>query len=76
MSPLSDSEGDGGGEGDRPDLTQAAPLAPYCSLCGVGYKPTMEISISDEPREGEYRWCHEQCERDHGRAFTSAFVDE
>lgn len=55
-----------------------APLAARCSLCGAGYAPTMAIDITDEPMESpegdlEYRWCHEQCDRDHRRVFVEAF---
>ncbi|WP_135666606.1 hypothetical protein [Halorhabdus rudnickae] len=73
---MSGSQGGNGGRDAGTKLTQAAPLAPYCSLCGRGYKPTMDVSIADEPREGEYRWVHEQCKRDHDRAFLSSFADE
>jgi len=58
------------------------PLAQYCSLCGDGYSPNLTIEISDEPiepRNGgrpEYRWCHEQCKRDHERHFIQATPED
>jgi hypothetical protein len=57
-------------------------LAGDCSLCGEGYHPHMDIDISatpmergygDTPQKTEYRWCHVQCRRDHGRVFLEAF---
>jgi hypothetical protein len=58
--------------------TSNAPLAPFCSLCGDGYNPTLRISVADEPTEpkdggrSEYRWCHEQCKRDNDRLLAKA----
>lgn len=49
------------------------PLAQWCSLCGQGYHPNISISVADEPSAtGEYRWCHEQCHRDHARVVREA----
>jgi hypothetical protein len=62
------------GEGDR--SMSDIPLAGYCSLCGGGYHPHLEIKIGNEPteRDGEqvYGWAHRQCMRDHDRAFLQA----
>jgi hypothetical protein len=54
------------------DNLDGHPIADVCSLCGQGYFPTMEIDIAHEPTNGEYRWCHVQCNRDHGRKFLEA----
>jgi hypothetical protein len=56
--------------------TDSSPLADYCSLCGEGYYPNIEISISDEPTDGRYRWCHVLCKEDHDRAFLEAFDEK
>lgn len=53
-----------------------APLADRCSLCGEGYHPNLSIDIADEAMQGEYRWAHDQCGRDHNRIFREAFCDE
>lgn len=55
------------------------PLAAVCSLCGQGHHPNLAITIADEPMESgmtgeiEYRWSHDQCQRDHERVFLEAF---
>lgn len=53
-----------------------ARLADYCSLCGGGYHPNLEIDIGDEPtvRDGDkvFGWGHVQCQRDHDREFLQA----
>ena len=48
-------------------------LAGRCSLCAGGYHPNLEIDIAEEPIDGEYRWSHTQCKRDHARAFVEVF---
>lgn len=58
---------------DNPTMTGNEPLAQRCSLCGDGYHPTLDIEISEDPRDGEYRWAHTQCMADHGAAFAEAF---
>lgn len=52
------------------------PLADFCALCGQGYCHTLEITIADEPDDGEYRWSHRQCKRDHSRVFLESFGEK
>jgi hypothetical protein len=56
------------------DKTRLQPLAETCSLCDRGYHPNLAIDIADEPVNGEHRWRHKQCKRDHDRAFAEAFI--
>ena len=46
-------------------------LSPYCSLCGEGYHPNLEIEIAEEPFEygpnSVHCWHHTQCKHDHDR---------
>lgn len=61
------------GDGVERDGVNETPLAGYCSLCGCGYYPNLAITIADEPTDGEFRWGHDQCQRDHDRVFLEAF---
>jgi len=68
-------------EEEENTITNNPPLAQYCSLCGDGYHPSLEIEVNDEPFElndgsSEYRWVHKQCKRDHGRIFLRATPDD
>lgn len=72
---------DGGKPTNGELQTKNPPLAGFCSLCGDGYSPHLKIEISDEPIESkngstEYRWCHKQCKRDHGRVFIRATPED
>lgn len=70
---MSDSSQSSGGTGRE---ISDIPLNDWCTLCGGGYHPNLEIIIGDEPaeRDGEkvYGWAHRQCKRDHDRAFLEA----
>ena len=62
--------------GDGEEETMSVPLADWCSLCGRGYHPNLEIEIGDEPHNDVYGWAHVQCKLDHDRAFVEAFSDD
>lgn len=64
-------------ESPEADDTTNPPLAQWCSICGDGYHPNLEIEIADGTREdpdGEvYGWAHRQCIDDHDAVFLEAF---